>query len=149
MHRYGLKKKEMYEWKHTYWIVLAVEIEDRRCEWKGRRISRSRVKRSSYLGRTGNSACWFIQPHYAGQGPYRAFFIPLHFQRVALKSQLHGLREREKEHLLWRFLRIGRFIPVRLFAGTEGGKMDWSSERRESARQRDQCLSATQRARKK
>lgn len=58
-------------------------------------------------------------------------------------------REREKEHLLWRFLRIGRFIPVRLFAGTEGGKMDWSSERRESARQRDQCLSATQRARKK
>lgn len=89
------KKKKTYEWKNAYLIVLALEIEDHRCEWKGRRISQSWVKRSSYLGRTGNSAWWFIQPHYARQKPYRAFFIPPIF-RECFWSHSSTVWERER-----------------------------------------------------
>lgn len=64
-----------------------------------------------------------------------------------MKSQLHGLRERE--HYLWRFEnRAALFLSTSL-CGYGKRKMDWSGEREESARQRDQCPTAAQRAGKK
>lgn len=93
-------------------------------------------------GRTGNSAAHSFtkQPHNAGQWPHRRVFIPPSVFEVAAPRS-----ERKGENTPFgKSLRIGRFISVYPFVGREEEKMDWSRERREPARRRDQCPSAAQ-----
>lgn len=47
-----------------------------------------------------------------------------------------AMSEREKEHFLWRFLRIGCFISVHLFAGMGPGGWGLREEKRVSERKR-------------
>lgn len=101
--------------------------------------------KKSKMGPSGKKNQRQVSQHV---GSFAPFFPPHIFREGLLKSQLRGLRERGRAHFLWRFLRIGPlYFCLPLYFCVQGEK--WTEEReRESGRQRDQCLTAAQTARK-
>lgn len=126
--------------------VVSAEAEDRGCEWKRGGISESLV----FLGLTGNSACWFL---HKTTPLCRVGAISSGFYPPFLESGFEVAAPRfesERERALPLEISENRPLYFSLpLCGYGRGKMDWSRERRESARQRDQCPAAAQRARKK
>lgn len=121
---------------------VSIDVDGHEWEWK-RRINQSWVKRTSFLGLTGDWSCCFIHkttPVSLTRAIPGCFYPPI-LREWLLKSQLHSLRKSEREGALPLEISENRplyfYIP---FCRYEWGKMDWSRGRGESGRQTERSM---------